>query len=189
MHLCMAIVVTLSVMFSLTPTTYAVSTDLQLEIDGIECDLEALYGTNDPATVIVPSYCNNAPQPPDTTTPIEPGSPGVPDIYNPQPTAPITPSYTQLLLGSSLESPAINPSQSAEDINGLITPLLPNPDKEVVPLEQSTNTPVSFVEVSVVIAAVVSTAVAGSIVSSGFFSAPALEVVSRVKSFFIRLFK
>jgi len=182
MHLCMAIVVTLSVMFSLTPTTYAVSTDLQLEIDGIECDLEALYGTNDPATVIVPSYCNNAPQPP---TPSDPGSAEEPASSEPQTNTPVIPSFETLLL----DSPLVDPSQSVGSIGGMVTPLLPAPDKEVVPLNQATNTPTSFVEVTLVAAVVVSTAVAGSIAASGFFGTPAVEVVSRIKSVFFRLFK
>jgi len=182
-------VVAIGIMATITPSAHAVGTDLQLEIDGIECDLEALYGDSDPSTVIIPTYCNNAPQPPDTTTPVDEGLPEMPMILEPQPNMPVVPSYDSLLLGSLVESPTIDPTKTIGAIGGIVAPLLPNPDKEVVPLHEAENTPTSFVEVTVVVAVLVSTAVAGSIVASGVFGTPALEVVSRVKSFFMRLFK
>src|SRR5690606_25896219 len=57
-----------------------VTTKLEVTITGIECDLEALYGDNDPSTVVIPPYCSNAPP----TEPEEEPAPSVPE--NPQPT-------------------------------------------------------------------------------------------------------
>jgi len=96
-------VVAMGVSMVMTYSTHAVSANLQLEISGIECDLEAIYGNNDPATVTVPSYCNNAPEPGE-----EPELPATPVIsLTPQTTvkSPTLHSYTALLFGSAPQIP------------------------------------------------------------------------------------
>lgn len=63
--------------FLLVAPVYAEDAKFQVTITGIECDLEEIYGDNDPATVVVPPYCSNAPQPevPIIPTPAQPNPP------------------------------------------------------------------------------------------------------------------
>jgi len=178
-------VVAAGVLFAIPPSTYAVSTDLQLEIDGIECDLEALYGGNDPSTVTIPSYCNNAPEPPETTDPDVSVNPGIPVVT--QPNKPVVPSYGALLLESSLQPSTIEPIQNTGGIGGVPTPALPNPDEEIVPLSESMKIPTSFVEVTIIIAAIVSIALVLSIAASGFFGTRSHKILTRIKAWLSKL--
>jgi len=98
--------ISLVINVSLIPlSSYAVSADLKLEITGIQCDLQALYGNNDPATVIVPPYCDNAPE----TPPITPVTPPISPVQPPNTSnTPLRPSLTALLYKPLPGAPRVN---------------------------------------------------------------------------------
>ena len=174
-YLCIALVITMGVMFTLTPSASAVSANLQLEIEGIECDLEALYGNSDPSTVIVPSYCNNAPEPP--------------VVVVPQPATPIVPSSESLLINPPFASPIKDRSQNSGEAGGTAPSSPQSPDEEEDSSNQPHNMPTSFVEATLIIALLISITIVGSIVASGILKRPAHEIFNRIKLLFSTLFK
>jgi hypothetical protein len=121
-----AILVTTSVALVLPSTSYAVSADLKLEISGIECDLEALYGNNDPSTVTIPPYCTNAPEVPPILPPAT-GGPGIilPLLPEPVVSQPNKVSYR----GSILKPLPIVSNLHQGGITYLTRPSLPEVDR------------------------------------------------------------
>jgi len=98
-------VAVVNVLSAMSLPVAAVSADLKLEISGIQCDLEAIYGGNDPATVIVPTYCDNAPETPPPVTTI----PSIPPVVVPNTgKSPLQPSLTALILKPLPPAPALN---------------------------------------------------------------------------------
>jgi len=185
LQLSVAVVVTASMLFILSPPTYAVSTDLQLEIDGIECNLEAIYGNNDPSTVIVPSYCNNAPEP---SVPAGPGQPALPS--SPPPVhQPVKPSFNALLLNPQSTTGLNAPIQSESSLGHIPTPRLPYPDEKIFLSGKNFGFPSSFVEGSIIVAIIIATALVISIAASGFFGRKSYEVVKKIKSWLSKLHK
>jgi hypothetical protein len=111
---------------SLPSNSYAVSADLKLEISGIVCDLQAIYGTSDPSTVTIPSYCTNAPKTPPVLPPAT-GGPGVilPLLPDQVPSASYKPPYR----GSLLKPLPVVSNIQPGNIHHLTRPALPEVDR------------------------------------------------------------
>ena len=98
------------------PPVAAESANITLDITGIECDLEAIYGDADPATVTVPPYCSNAPDPDNPADPSQPSEPK--PIEKPGDESPFTANLPDAIFqvgGIELPFPQIKPGVDSSD--------------------------------------------------------------------------